>query len=179
MLAGTGLYFGNNSQTKVRGSISGNVHLAEVERFRNGKVEYQTTPCEGGLVIGTGQIFVTEENGKFLLKEVPEGKNSIQVNFGGCGIGKHDLYESPEFIIGTGSTQKAWNSSIFVYESTGLISGVANLEDESIHSNIMISVDGFEGFSTTTDKMGRYQLTNVPVRVRGLSLTVSKPHIPL
>jgi len=52
---------------------------------------------------------------------------------------------------------------------------VAQLEGQTVHSNIVVTVEGLTGYFTTTDARGNYTLSSVPARNKRFTLVFSRP----
>jgi hypothetical protein len=62
-----------------------------------------------------------------------------------------------------------------MYESTGTITGVARLQGQTMHSDIVVTVEGLPGYVTATDAEGNYTLLSVPARRKSFRLVFTKP----
>jgi hypothetical protein len=54
----------------------------------------------------------------------------------------HDNYGSSTFTLTDTSPAYGFKSPISMYESTGTISGVARLEGQTLHANIIVIMEG-------------------------------------
>jgi hypothetical protein len=54
----------------------------------------------------------------------------------------HDNYGSSTFSLTDASPAYSFKSPISMYESTGMIGGVARLEGQTLHANIIVIMEG-------------------------------------
>jgi hypothetical protein len=161
--------------TKLKGSISGEVQLYTISAYNGGNIIYKKTPCYGCFVVTQGGIMtISDKNGRFLLSGIPKGDYSLDVSYETCITAQHDSYSTPSFSITATSSAYNFRSPIPMLESTGTIIGVARLEGQTVHSNIIVSVEGLTGYFTTTDAHGNYKLSSVPVRNKPMTVIYSK-----
>jgi hypothetical protein len=57
----------------------------------------------------------------------------------------HDNYGSSTFTLTDASPACSFKSPIPMYESTGTAGGVARLEGQAVHANIMVTMEGLTG----------------------------------
>jgi hypothetical protein len=162
--------------TMLKGSISGFVQLNTVSDYNGGDIIYEKTPCYGCFVVTRGSMTISDNNGRFLLTGIPQGAYSIDVSYETCITGLHDAYSSPSFSITNASPAYNFRSPIPMYESKGTVAGVARLKGQTVHSNIVVTVEGLTGYFTTTDAKGNYTLPSLPVRNKHFKLVFTKPN---
>jgi len=159
----------------LKGAISGIVQLNTVSDYNGGNIIYKKTPCYGCFVVTRGTMTISDTSGHFLLAGIPEGPYSVDVSYETCITALHDAYNSPSFSITAASPTHQFRSPIPMYESKGTLTGVAQLEGQTVHSNIVVTVEGLTGYFTTTDARGNYTLPSVPARNKRFKLVFAKP----
>jgi len=163
--------------TMLKGSISGVVRLNTISDYNGGDIVYEQTPCYGCFVVTPGAMTISDKDGRFLLTGLPEGDYSVHVSYETCITGLHDAFSSPSFSITAASPAHNFRSPLPMYESRGTLSGVARLEGQTtVHSNIVVTVEGLTGYFTTTDAQGNYTLPSVPARNKRFTLVFTRPN---
>jgi len=161
---------------KLKGSISGDVLLYTISAYNGGKITHKTEPCYGCFVVTQGgTMTISDKNGHFLLSGISPGDYSVNFSYETCITALHDNYGSSTFTLTDASPAYRFKTPIPMYESTGAISGVARLEGQTEHANIVVSIEGYTGYITTTDANGNYKLSSVPVRNKPVVLSFTKP----
>lgn len=158
----------------LKGSVSGVIQLKSIVDYNDGNILYDTKPCYGCFAVTRGPMTITDTKGRFLLVGLSPGTYSINVDYETCITGLHDAYRSPDFNISTALPAHNFEQPIPLYESTGTLTGVALLDGQTDHSNIVVAVEGLSGYFTVTDVQGNYRLPSVPARNRHFRLTFTK-----
>jgi hypothetical protein len=161
--------------TLLKGAISGAVQLKTIADYNGGNIIYRSSPCYGCFVVSKGPMTITDTKGRFLLTGISAGTYSINIDYETCITGLHDRYRSPDFNITAAAPAYNFELPIPLYESTGSFMGVALLEGQTVHSNIVVTVKGLTGYSTVTDDQGKYKILSVPARNKRFRLTFTKP----
>lgn len=162
--------------TKLKGSISGDVQLYTISAYNGGNIIHERKPCYGCFVVTQGgTMTISDKNGHFLLSGIPGGDYSVNVSYETCITALHDNYGSSTFSLTDASPAYNFRSPIPMYESTGTVSGVAQLEGQTQHANIVATMEGLTGYFTTTDAHGNYKLLSVPVRNKLMKIVFTKP----
>lgn len=160
--------------TMLKGTVSGVVQLKTIVDYNGGDILYDTDICYGCFVVTRGPMTITDTKGRFLLAGISAGTYSINVDYETCITGLHDAYRSPNFNITAASPSHSFEQPISLYESTGSLAGVALLEGQTEHSNIVVAVEGLTGYFTITDAHGNYRIPSVPARNKRYRLTFTK-----
>jgi hypothetical protein len=160
--------------TMLKGTVSGVVQLKTIVDYNGGDILYDTNICYGCFVVTRGPMTITDTKGRFLLAGISAGAYSINVDYETCITGLHDAYRSPDFNITAALPSHSFEQPIPLYESTGAFTGVAQLEGQTEHSNIVVAVEGLTGYFTITDAQGNYRLPSVPARNKRFRLTFTK-----
>ena len=117
---------------------------------------------------------ITDTQGHFLLTGISAGTYSINIDYETCITGLHDRYRSPDFSVTSAAPAYNFELPIPLYESTGSLTGVALLEGQTEHSNIVVTVEGLTGYFAVTNAQGKYLIPSVPARNKRFRLTFTK-----
>ncbi len=165
----------NTILSKLKGAISGDVLLYTIRAYNNGDLIYKKTPCYGCFVFThEGAMTISDDNGHFLLTGIANGDYSIDLTYDTCITAQHESYSTKTFSINETSPAHNFRSPIPMFEFAGTIKGVARLNGQTTHSNIVVTIKGLTGYFTTTDAQGNYELKSVPVRNIPMTLVYSK-----
>ena len=163
--------------TKLKGSISGSAVLYTISAYNGGNLIYDKAPCYGCFVVTQGgTMTITDKKGNFLLSGIANGDYSVDVSYETCITAQHDSYSTKGFSISETSSVHNFKRPIPMMESTGMLKGVAQLDGQTSHSNIVVTLEGLIGYFTTTDADGNYTFKSVPVRNKPMIVTFSKPN---
>jgi len=160
--------------TMLKGSISGAVQLKTIADYNGGNILYDSSPCYGCFVVSRGPMTITDTQGHFLLTGISAGTYSINIDYETCITGLHDRYRSPDFSVTSAAPAYNFELPIPLYESTGSLTGVALLEGQTEHSNIVVTVEGLTGYFAVTNAQGKYLIPSVPARNKRFRLTFTK-----
>ncbi|MDT8376529.1 MAG: hypothetical protein RQ867_07285 [Mariprofundaceae bacterium] len=161
--------------TKLKGSISGDVQLYTIRSMDNGKIIHEKKPCYGCFVVTQGgSMTISDKDGHFLISGIKNGDYSVNVSYETCVTALHDNYSSRGFSITDASPAYHFKSPLPMYESTGELTGTAQLQGQTEHANIVVTVEGYTGYVTTTDVQGNYKLSSVPVRNKPVKVVFTK-----
>ncbi len=161
--------------TKLKGAISGDVLLYTIKAYNNGDLIFKKTPCYGCFVFThQGTMTISDDDGHFLLTGIANGDYSVDLTYDTCITAQHESYSTKVFSISDASPVHNFRSPIPMFEFSGAIKGVARLDGQTTHANIIVTIKGLTGYFTSTDAQGNYELKSVPVRNIPMTLIYSK-----
>lgn len=160
---------------KLKGVISGDVLLYTIKNYNDGDLVYKKTPCYGCFVFtDEGTMTISDNDGHFVLSGIANGDYSINLTYDTCITAQHKSYSTKTFSINETSPVHNFRSPMPMFEFSGTIKGVARLEGQTTHANIIVAIKGLTGYFTTTDAQGNYELKSVPVRNIPMTVVYSK-----